>query len=50
MLPFRGVNDWRELNHRGMNFIPVRDLRNAGETSFAAWHLIFGQESPGAAL
>ncbi len=21
--PFRGVSDWRELNDRGMNFIPT---------------------------
>jgi hypothetical protein len=36
--PFLGVSIWRELNDRGMNFIPTWETRNSVETSFAAWH------------
>jgi len=50
VFPFLGVDNWRELNDRGMNFIPLRETRNSVETSFASWHPDFGQDSPGAAL
>jgi hypothetical protein len=48
--PFLGVSIWRELNDRGMNFIPTWETRNSVEASFATWHPDFGQDSPGAAL
>ena len=38
MFPFLGVSIWRELNDRGMNFIPTWETRNSVETSFATWH------------
>jgi hypothetical protein len=36
--PFLGVSNWRELNDRGMNFIPTWETRNPVETGFATWH------------
>jgi hypothetical protein len=50
VFPFLGVSNWRELNDRGMNFIPGLDTRNAVETAPLPGTLIFGQDSPGAAL
>jgi hypothetical protein len=38
MFPFLGVGDGRELNDRGMNFIPTSGNAKRGGNALRSWH------------